>query len=91
MRLDKFLKVSRIIKRLTVANEACGGERVTVNGVVRKPSHRVKPGDIIGVRFGDRELRVEIVEIAEHASKADAGSLYKELPSSETIQSTTEA
>lgn len=79
MRLDKYLKVSRLIKRRTVANDACDGERVSVNGRPAKASYAVKPGDIIEVRFGQRTLKVEVLSIAEHASKADAPAMYKEL------------
>jgi ribosomal 50S subunit-recycling heat shock protein len=79
MRLDKYLKVSRLIKRRTVANEACGTDRVTVNGRAVKASYDVKIGDIIELRFGQRVVRVEIVSISEHATKADAPAMYKEL------------
>ena len=80
MRLDKYLKVSRLIKRRTVANEACEGERVSVNGKQVKPSYHVKPGDVLEIRYGARALRVEVVEIKEHAGKADAQTMYRELP-----------
>lgn len=79
MRLDKYLKVSRLIKRRTVANEACGAERVTVNGKEAKPAHPVKVGDIIGLSLGNRTLRVEVLAVPEHAAKADAALLYREL------------
>ena len=79
MRLDKYLKVSRLIKRRTVANEACDGERVSVNGRTAKASYDVKPGDIIEVRFGQRTLKVEVLSISEHATKADAPALYREI------------
>lgn len=79
MRLDKFLKVSRLIKRRTVANEACSGDRVSVNGKNVKPSHEVKAGDIIEIRFGSRLVRVEVVSVNEHASKAESGAMYREL------------
>ena len=81
MRLDKFLKVSRLIKRRTVANEACDGERVSVNGRPAKASYSVKPGDVIEVRFGQRTLKVEVLSVAEHATRADATALYKEISS----------
>jgi len=80
IRLDKYLKVSRLIKRRTVANEACDGERVSVNGRVAKASYDVKIGDVIEVRFGQRRLRVEVLSISEHASKADAPAMYRERP-----------
>lgn len=77
MRLDKFLKVSRIIKRRTVANEACDGGRVQVNGKPAKPGAEVKPGDILEIRFGSQIGQYEILSINEHASKADAADLYR--------------
>ena len=79
MRLDKYLKVSRLIKRRTVANEACDGERVSVNGRQVKASYQVKLGDVIEIAFGQRVLRVEVTEISENASKASAPAMYKEL------------
>ena len=79
MRLDKYLKVSRLIKRRTVANEACDNDRVTVNGRVVKASYAVKPGDIIELRFGSRLLKVEVTEVAEHAAKAQASAMYREI------------
>ncbi len=80
MRLDKFLKVSRLIKRRTVANEACDAQRVTVNGRPAKASYDVKPGDVIEIAFGQRSLKVEVLDVAEHTAKADAAGLYRELP-----------
>ena len=79
MRLDKFLKVSRIIKRRTVANEACDNERVTVNGKVARASYDVKVGDIIAIRFGEKTLTVEVTAVQETVGKADAALLYKEV------------
>ena len=79
MRLDKYLKVSRLIKRRTVANEACDGERVNVNGRQVKASYQVKEGDVIEVAFGNRTMRVEVTQISETACKADAPAMYKEL------------
>ena len=79
MRLDKYLKVSRLIKRRTVANEACDGGRVTVNGVVAKASREVKVGDVIEIRFGERRTCVQILSVAENASKSEAPAMYKEL------------
>lgn len=79
MRLDKFLKVSRLIKRRTVANEACDGERVTVNGRTAKASYDVKIGDILEIRYGMRMLRVEVATLAESAGKADAAAMYREI------------
>ncbi|MDR3209672.1 MAG: RNA-binding S4 domain-containing protein [Oscillospiraceae bacterium] len=79
MRVDKYLKVSRLIKRRTVAAEACDGGRVTVNGREAKPSHILKPGDVLEVRFGARRLRVEVVSVDEKTRPADAPAMYKEL------------
>lgn len=77
MRLDKFLKVSRIIKRRTVANEACDTDHVSVNGKSAKASYEVKEGDIIAVSYGGRTLKVKVLDVREHAAKADASSLYE--------------
>ncbi len=79
MRLDKYLKVSRLIKRRTVANEAADGGRVTVNGAPAKPSRDVKPGDVIEIRFGPRTVKVEVLSVSENAAKADAPAMYREL------------
>lgn len=79
MRLDKFLKVSRIIKRRTVANDACAGGKVSVNGKVAKPGVEVNPGDVLEIRFGERVNRYEILSISEHAAKADAADMYRTL------------
>lgn len=80
MRLDKYLKVARLIKRRTVANEACDGERVTVNGREAKASYQVKVGDVIGISFGNRSLRVKVLQAPEFATKEQAALLYQELP-----------
>ena len=77
MRLDKYLKVSRIIKRRTVANDACDAEHVTVNGRAAKASYDVKEGDIIEISFGQRKLKVRVLDIREFTAKADAASLYE--------------
>ena len=79
MRLDKYLKVSRLIKRRTVANEACDNARVTVNGRPAKASHDVKVGDVIRIAFGSRTLAVEVLAVAEAVKKDDAAAMYKEL------------
>ena len=79
MRLDKYLKVSRLINRRTVASEACGSDRVTVNGREAKASYSVKVGDKITIAFGSRTLTVEVLSIPEHANKADAALLYREI------------
>ena len=79
MRLDKYLKVSRLIKRRSVANEACDGERVSVNGRQVKASYQVKPGDVIEIAFGSRSLKVEVTRISETANKAEAPAMYREI------------
>ena len=77
MRLDKYLKVSRLIKRRTVANEACDAGRVTVNGKTARASLEVKVGDRIEIAFGSRTVSVEILSIAESIHKEDAGLMFK--------------
>ena len=77
MRLDKFLKISRIIKRRTVANDACDAAYVTANGRPAKASYDVKEGDIIEITFGQRTLKVRVVSVKEFTAKADAASLYE--------------
>ncbi|MEG1164882.1 MAG: RNA-binding S4 domain-containing protein [Oscillospiraceae bacterium] len=79
MRLDKYLKVTRLIKRRTIANEACDGQRVSVNGKAARASYEVKLGDIIEIRFGQRTTKVEVLAIAESVGKADAPAMYKEI------------
>ena len=79
MRLDKYLKVSRLIKRRTVANEACDAGRVTVNGKVARASYEVNVGDKIALTLGTREVAVEVVSIQETVAKNDAALLYKVL------------
>ncbi len=77
MRLDKFLKVSRIIKRRTVANEACDAGRVMVNGTQARASYAVKVGDIIEIALGSREIKIRVKEINERATKDTAPSMYE--------------
>ena len=79
MRLDKFLKVSRLIKRRTVANEACDAGRVQVNGTVAKASVKVKPGDIIEIQFGTRTVKVQVLDIQDTTKKEEAKELFKYL------------
>ena len=79
MRLDKYIKDSRLIKRRTVANEACDGERVSVNGRQVKASYQVKLGDVIEIAFGQRTLKVEVTQISETVSKSDAPAMYREI------------
>ncbi len=79
MRLDKWLKVSRLIKRRTVANEACDGEKVWVNGRAQRASYEVKTGDVVELRLGARVTRVEVLDVSEHVQKDGAAALYREL------------
>ena len=85
MRLDKYLKVSRIIKRRTVANEACDGGRVTVNGKVAKAGAEVKEGDVMEIRFGNRVGRYEITDVKEVVRKENAAEMYRVLEESPEI------
>ena len=77
MRIDKYLKVSRVIKRRTVANEACDAAHISVNGRVVKASYDVKEGDVVEIGFGGRTLVIRVLDVREHALKADAASLYE--------------
>ena len=79
MRLDKYLKVSRLIKRRTVANEACDNGRISVNGRVVKASYEVKEGDRIEISMGTRTVAVEVLVVAETVRKDDAAAMYKEV------------
>ena len=79
MRLDKWLKVSRLIKRRTVANEVCDNERVSVNGRPVRASYEVKVGDVVELRFGERVTKIEVLAVAESVGKNDAAALYREL------------
>ncbi len=79
MRLDKFLKVSRLIKRRTVANEACDAGRVLVNGKVAKASVNIKEGDVIEIQFGTKSVRVEAVSVQETVRKEEAQEMYRYL------------
>ena len=79
MRLDKYLKVSRLVKRRTVANEACDAGRVQLNGKIARASAPVKVGDVIEIAFGQRTLKVEVTQISETANKADAPAMYREI------------
>ncbi len=80
MRLDKYLKVSRLIKRRTVANEACDNARITVNGRPAKASYDVKVGDKLQIQFGARTLCVEVLQVSEAVRKDDAAAMYREIP-----------
>ena len=77
MRLDKYLKVARIIKRRTLANDACDGENVSVNGKRAKASYEVKVGDVIEVNLGQRTIRLRVKDISPHVQKTDAAALYE--------------
>ena len=79
MRLDKWLKVSRLIKRRTVAQEACDAGRVSINGRVAKPSAEVKCGDILEIAFGAKTLRAEVLSVQETVKKDDAAAMYREI------------
>ncbi len=79
MRLDKYLKVSRLIKRRTVANEACDAGRVFINDKQAKAGIEVKPGDIIEIRFGSKNVRVEVTSVQETVKKEEAKEMYKDL------------
>ncbi len=79
MRLDKYLKVSRLIKRRTVANEACDAGRVTANGRSVKASYDVKVGDILEIKFGEKTVKLEVLVVADNVGKNDAAAMYREI------------
>ena len=79
MRLDKYLKVSRLIKRRTVANEACDAGRISVNGNIAKASLNVKVGDVIEIRFGTRDVKVRVTSVQETVKKEEAKEMYEEI------------
>ena len=79
MRLDKYLKVSRLIKRRSVANDACDADRILVNGRQAKASYQVKVGDVLEIAFGSRTLKVEVTQVSDNVSKSDAPAMYKEI------------
>lgn len=79
MRLDKFLKISRLIKRRTVANEACDAGRVMVNGKAAKASAQVKPGDVIEIQFGTRTVKAEVLQLQDTTKKEEAKELFRYL------------
>ena len=80
MRIDKFLKVSRIIKRRTVANDACDASHVSVNGRTVKASYDVKEGDIIEITFGEKKLKIRVLDVKDVIRKNDASTLYEVVP-----------
>lgn len=77
MRLDKYLKVSRIIKRRTIAKEVCEGGRVSINGKVAKPSTEISEGDIIEIQYANKSLKAKILKVAEHVTKENVSSMYE--------------
>ena len=77
MRIDKYLKLTRLIKRRTIANEACDAQRVSVNGKPARASYEVKPGDMIEIALGARPTRVEVLTVSEHATKETAGAMFR--------------
>ena len=79
MRLDKFLKVSRLIKRRTIANEACDASRILANGKPAKASYQVKIGDVLEIAFAQRTMKIEVLNVQEHVLKNDAAGLYREI------------
>lgn len=80
MRIDKYLKVSRLIKRRSVAADACDGDRILINGREAKPGKEVKEGDVVEIRFGGKSVRVRVTSTAETVRKEDASSMYEVLP-----------
>ena len=87
MRIDKFLKVSRIIKRRTVANEACSSGRVMINEKTAKPGTEVQPGDIVSIRFGEHVGRYEVINISETVRKEQASEMYRVLQEDKMLES----
>ena len=81
MRLDKYLKVSRLIKRRTVANEACDGEHISVNGKTAKASYQVKEGDLVSITYGEKTVVVKVTNIKDSTKKADAAEMYEVIQS----------
>ncbi|WRS28236.1 RNA-binding S4 domain-containing protein [Oscillospiraceae bacterium MB08-C2-2] len=77
MRLDKYLKVSRLIKRRTIANEACDAGRISANGKAARASYEVKPGDLLEIQLGARGLKVRVLQVTEHVNKEGASELYE--------------
>lgn len=77
MRLDKYLKVSRLVKRRTVANELCDAKHVTVNGKIARASYEIKPGDVIEIQMGANVTKAQVVTVSEYATKENASDMYK--------------
>ena len=86
MRLDKFLKVSRVIKRRTIANEVCSAGRVIINGRPAKPGAEVKPGDILEIAFGSGRSRIKVLAVKETVRKEDAADLYEILEDGDALK-----
>lgn len=86
MRLDKYLKVSRIIKRRTVAKEACESGRVSINDKVAKPGTEIKEGDVIEIRFASKSLKARILNVSEHVRKEDAQRMYEIISGEEDVE-----
>ncbi len=86
MRLDKFLKVSRVIKRRTIANEVCTAGRVTINGRPAKPGSEVKPGDILGIAFGTGHSSIRVLAVKETVRKDEAASLYEIIEAGDALR-----
>ena len=84
MRLDKFLKVSRLIKRRTIANDACDSERITVNDKVQKASYNVKLGDIITIAFGSKSVTIKVLDIRETTKKSESIGMYEVIAESQS-------
>ena len=84
MRIDKYLKVSRIIKRRTVANEACSGGRVSINGKIAKPGNDVSSGDVISIRFGEHTAQYRVLNVAETVRKDQAAEMYEVIQETES-------
>lgn len=77
MRLDKYLKVSRLIKRRTIANEVCDAGKISVNGKVQRASYNVREGDVIEIQMGDNLIKAQVLIVTEHSTKEDASLMYK--------------
>ncbi|MEG0979431.1 MAG: RNA-binding S4 domain-containing protein [Oscillospiraceae bacterium] len=77
MRLDKYLKVSRLVKRRTIANELCDAKHIDVNGKTARASYEVKEGDIIEITMGQNKIKAQVITVSEHATKSDAALMYK--------------
>ncbi len=86
MRIDKYLKISRILKRRTVSKELADNDRIEINGRIVKPSHEVKPGDIVTITFGNRRLEIRVLSVEEVRKKQEASTLYEIISETRTEQ-----